>query len=130
MRLRSVQVQGTEEAEGRKEGKRMPDNNNARAFPRHPSHPSTKIKPVNGSNSKQGKKVPAAQAQATWLRRMVWEVNKFPYSNSKNVSLYLFNPAELDWYYKEILRLADTVLDILECPHCGNTIVKVLICDL
>jgi len=53
---------------------------------------------------------------------MVFEVNKIPYSNSKHIGLYSFTRTEMEWYYKEIRLLADKVLDILECPHCGDTI--------
>jgi len=94
----------------------MPDNNNGR---------SKRYKAMNKDDPDDLKKeLKHNPAKAKWMRRMVLEVNKYPYSNSKNIGLYSFTETEAEWYYKKIRYLADKVLDILECPHCGDTITR------
>lgn len=95
----------------------MPDNNNSSSFSRYFKFPSTEDPP---NDTKKHLKL--SKAKSKWLHKMTLEVNKVPYSNSKNLGLYQFDRCELEWYYKELRLLVDKTLDILECPYCEDTV--------
>lgn len=95
----------------------MPDNNNGIPFLRR-----FRTNSVSQEDNESKKHLKMSKASGKWLQRMTLEVNKFPYSNTKNIGLYSFDRAELEWYYMEIRLLVDKVLDILECPCCEDTV--------